>query len=232
MDRSKKTFKVYQKDKDKGKGKVCGIPNIKITNNLPPPLDTTLIHSVDPPVTDSIGVTHDDTNLDSKILFTTNVDTQEVNIVVDKDNTKVKNDIANNGNIDEQPVENVEVETQTEHTLQIEQLLDTSMNTEGTKTGTEKATEIELPTGENIEKPIEKPTEKPTKVQVHIEAEKPVITEKPKPLQVETQTQTDPPEDNTRKLVTNVGSTEVIKGVGQTSYYHYLKNGFSFPIIG
>lgn len=46
---------------------------------------------------------------------------------------------------------------------------------------------------------------------------KPVITKKPKPLQVKTQTKTDPPEDNTSKLVTNIGSTEVIKVVGQTS---------------
>lgn len=33
--KTKKTFKVYQKDK--GKGKIGGVPSIKITNNIPPP---------------------------------------------------------------------------------------------------------------------------------------------------------------------------------------------------
>lgn len=92
-----------------------------------------------------------------------NVDTQEVNIVVDKDNIEVKNDIANSGNIVEKPTKNVEVETQTEQT---EQPLDSGMNTGSIDAGTEK----------------------PLEAQVYIEAEKPVVTEKPKPLLVEMQT--------------------------------------------
>lgn len=40
----------------------------------------------------------------SEILFTMNVDTQEVNIVVDKDNIEVQNDIVDSGNIVEQPI--------------------------------------------------------------------------------------------------------------------------------
>lgn len=121
LNRSKKTFKVYQKDKDKGKGKVGGIPNLKISDNLPPLVDTALVHIVDTPATDSVGITHDDTNPKSEILFTMNMDTQEVNNVVDKDNTEVKNDIADSGNIVEQPTDNVEVEMKIkkiEHTLQ------------------------------------------------------------------------------------------------------------------
>lgn len=61
LNRPKETFKVYQKDKDKGKGKVGGIPNIKITDNLPPPLDTTPVPTNDTPATESVDITHDDT---------------------------------------------------------------------------------------------------------------------------------------------------------------------------
>lgn len=38
--RPKKTFKVYQKDRDKEKGKVGSLPNIKVTEKLPPSLVT------------------------------------------------------------------------------------------------------------------------------------------------------------------------------------------------
>lgn len=38
------------------------------------------------------GITHDDTNPKSKILFTMSVDTQYINIVVDKETTEVKAD--------------------------------------------------------------------------------------------------------------------------------------------
>lgn len=70
MNRPKKTFKVYQKDKDKGKEKIGGVPNIKITDNLPPPpLANAPVQSEDPPVINTEGITHDDTNLESEILL-------------------------------------------------------------------------------------------------------------------------------------------------------------------
>lgn len=122
MNQPKKTFKVYQKDKDKGKGKIGGFPNIKITDNLlPPPLNNAPVHSEDPPVIDTGGITHDDTNPKSEILFTMNVDTQEVNIIVDKDNLEVKLDNIDSGNMAEQPVETIKAEIPT----QIEKLLET-----------------------------------------------------------------------------------------------------------
>lgn len=43
-----------------------------------------------------------------------------------------------------------------------------------------------------------------------------VIIEKPKPFLVEIQTQTDPPEVDSSKLVTSTASTELVKVVGQT----------------
>lgn len=103
MNRPKKTFKVYQKDIDKGKGKVGGLPNIKVTDNLPPPLVTTPTNTKDIPTTKNIDMPHEETNPESKILFTMNIDTQEVNIVVDKDSTTVKNNIFNIENIAEKP---------------------------------------------------------------------------------------------------------------------------------
>lgn len=62
---------------------------------------TTLVDIDDIPATENVDTTHEDTNPKSKILFTMNIDTQEVNIVVDKDSTEVKND--NTRNIVEQP---------------------------------------------------------------------------------------------------------------------------------
>lgn len=43
------------------------------------------------------------------------------------------------------------------------------------------------------------------------------IAEKLKPLLVEMQTQTDPPEVDSSKSVTSTGSTEIVKVIGQTS---------------
>lgn len=87
----------------------------------------------------TLKVSHDDTNTESKILFTMNVDTQEVNIVVDKDTTEVKDDNVDSGNIVVKLVETVEVEipTQTEQSLQTKQPLNTGKNTKGKDAGIE-----------------------------------------------------------------------------------------------
>lgn len=77
---------------DKGKGKVGSPPSLKITDNLPPPLsDTPLTHTVDnQPTIKSMETPLEDTNPESHILYTMNIDTQEVSIVVDKETTKDK----------------------------------------------------------------------------------------------------------------------------------------------
>lgn len=90
-----KTIRVYQKDRDKGKGKVGGPPNLKITDKLPPPLfDTPPVETIDTqPTTQSMETPHEDTNPESNFFYTMNIDTQEVNIVVDKESTE-KIDVA------------------------------------------------------------------------------------------------------------------------------------------
>lgn len=111
-----KTFRVYQKDKDKGKGKIGGPPSIKVIDNLPPPpSDTPPTQTVDtPPVMDnveSMETTHEDPNPNSEVLYTMNIDTQEVNIVVDKE-TIEKRDVAT-----EPPTKKIAVETNVEDTV-------------------------------------------------------------------------------------------------------------------
>lgn len=87
--RNPKPIKVYQKDKDKGKGKVGGPPSIKIKDNLsPPPLITPLVTTTkDQPTDESMHVPQEDTNPNPEVLYTVDVDTQKVNIVIDKDTT-------------------------------------------------------------------------------------------------------------------------------------------------
>lgn len=71
-----KAFKVYQKDK--GIGKLGGVPAIKIIDNIPPPAQdtsTSPVHIANPPDMATEVITHDDTNPKSEILFTMNVDT-------------------------------------------------------------------------------------------------------------------------------------------------------------
>lgn len=122
-------------------------------------MDTVPVHTDDPPVIDTEGVTHDDTNLESKILFTMNVDTQEVNIVVDKDNTEVKVDNVDSGNISKKPIEIVEVEIP----IQTKQPLEVEKPTEGIDASTRPP---------KIELPIAELTKKPTEVEVHTMLEK------------------------------------------------------------
>lgn len=87
--------KAYQKDK--GKSKIGNVPNIMVKDNLPPlTQDTPPIIAEAPVQTDSQPkekaeeMTQDDTNPESNILFTINVDTQDFNFVMDKETTKVK----------------------------------------------------------------------------------------------------------------------------------------------
>lgn len=120
-----KTFKVYQKEKGKGKGKAGGPLSIKVTS------DTLPVVNIDTPPTtnnvESMETTHEDTNPDLEVLYTINIDTQEVNIMVDKESTE-KRDVAT-----EPLVENIVVETHVE---------DTVGNIEiGIKTHTEQSTD-------------------------------------------------------------------------------------------
>lgn len=97
-----KPIKVYQKDEDKGKGKVGGPPSIKITDNLPPPFqDTPSVTTIDDQLADeSMDISQEDTNPNSEVLYIVDIDTQKVKIMVDKDTTG-KTDMAS-----ESPVTN------------------------------------------------------------------------------------------------------------------------------
>lgn len=103
-----KTIRVYQKGRDKGKGKVGGPQSLKIIDNLtPPPSDTPLVVTTDnQPATESMETPLEDTNTESKILYTINIDTQEVNVVVDRKTIVDKKEEVTT----ESPVANVEVE--------------------------------------------------------------------------------------------------------------------------
>lgn len=87
-----KNIKVYQKDRDKGKRKVGGPPLLKITDNvLSPPVDTPPVDTTDSQLTTkSIKIPFEDTNLEFEVLYTINIDAQEVNVVVDRQTTEDK----------------------------------------------------------------------------------------------------------------------------------------------
>lgn len=87
--RNPKPIKVYQKDKDKGKGKVGGPPSIKVKDNLPPPVKIAIPKNQ--PAAESMHA--EDSNTNHEVLFTINVDTQNINITVDKDPSE-KSDMA------------------------------------------------------------------------------------------------------------------------------------------
>lgn len=58
------------------------------------PLDTPPVVTTDnQPATESMDTPHEDTNPDSEVLYTMNIDTQKVNIVVDKESIG-KSDVA------------------------------------------------------------------------------------------------------------------------------------------
>lgn len=112
--------KVYQKI-DKGKSKIGNIPDIIVKDNLPPlAQDTPPIISEAPAQIDSQPeeekseeVTKDDINPESNILFTMKVDTQDINIVLDKETTEVKKVEATNDVIFESPVNTVDSQLNT-----------------------------------------------------------------------------------------------------------------------
>lgn len=203
---------------------------------------------------ESMETTHEDPNPDSEVLYTMNIDSQEVNIMVDKE-TIEKRDVAT-----EPPIENIAVEINVEDTvgnIEIGIKTHTEQSTDPLDTGkidttdvhTKKPTEleqpatdksIEIPTMVNLEVHIEKPVEntetqseklamesieKPTEVhskkheekKVQTETVPPTIAEKPKPLLVEMQTQTDLPKVNINKEVTHTGGLQIVKAVGQSS---------------
>lgn len=212
----KKTFKVYQKDK--GKGKIGGVPSIKITYNIPPPTQDTPplapsspVHRANPPDIPIEGLTHDDTNPKYKILFIMNVDTQEVNIVVDKESAEVKVDSVENNKNSEKPTHTVDSQN-TEIPAQTEQP-ETEKPTEEKTTGTWPL-ESEQPAVVLIEKQLEE--------EVHNESVTLTVAEKlnqlEKLLKVEVQTQTNPPKENASKVDAFDGSKEdIVKVIGQTS---------------
>lgn len=178
-----------------------------------------------------------------------NIDTQEVNIVVDKESIEEKkNDVAS-----EQPADNIEIgiqEEQTEHT--IDPLVSGMVTNNTIDASIEKPIKSEIPTMENKEKPTKSPivdnakkqTEKPTvdntekqseipadntvkqaetqaekqvESQVHTETVSSTTTKKPKPLLVEMQTQIDPPEAETSKVISPTNNIEIVKVIGQSS---------------
>lgn len=105
--------KVYQKDK--GKGKIGSVPDITIKDNLPPPTQDAspitievLVQTGCQPEEKAEEITQDDTNPNSNILFTMNVDTQDFNIVMDKETTQVKQTKASNIEIFESLVNTID----------------------------------------------------------------------------------------------------------------------------
>lgn len=85
--RNPKPIKVYQKDKDKGKGKVGGPPSIKVKDNLPPPPLITLLVTTTEDQLANESMDIEDTNPNPKVLYIVDVDTQKVNIMIDKGTT-------------------------------------------------------------------------------------------------------------------------------------------------
>lgn len=187
---------------------------------------------------ESMETTHEDTNPDSEVLYTMNIDTQEVNIMVDKKKTK-KRDMEN-----EPPIENIAVETNIKDTVgnfEIEAEKQTKQSTDPLVTGktdvhpkqlatdsTNKSIEMsaidnlevnrenlventksqsEKLAMDSIEKQtevhIEKSEEEKDEVKVNVENVQPTSSEKPKPLLVEMQTETNLPEVTISKEVTH-----------------------------
>ncbi|XP_059066379.1 uncharacterized protein LOC131857696 [Cryptomeria japonica] len=108
--------KVYKKI-DKGKSKVGSVPDITIKDNLPPlAQDTPLVVSEAPAEKEnesdkekiSEEVKTDNVDSESDILFTMNVDTQGINIVLDKETAKEKKFDAINVEKPESPVKNID----------------------------------------------------------------------------------------------------------------------------
>lgn len=180
--RNSKPIKVYQKDKDKGKRKFGGPPSIKIIDNLPPPSqDTPLVTTIEDQSTDeSVDISQEDTNPNSEVLNIVDVDTQKVNIVVDKDTTD-KTDMAS-----EPPV------------------TDNTDNTEGKPTDSAIEQQAEQQTEQQVEQ------QAPAQEQVNTESVPPTAAEQNKPLLKEMETQTDLPEVTTRKDISPTGRIQSV----------------------
>lgn len=151
-----KTFKVYQKDKDKGKGKVGGVPPIQITDNLPPPAqDIPPVHTVNPSDMGTEDVILDNTNPDSEILFSMNVDKQNINIVVDKETAEVK----------AYDVKNSKVSEILAHTIDSQkiEILAQDKEPKTEKHAEDKGTNTEKPSKEKVQTQIETPKENVSK---------------------------------------------------------------------
>lgn len=106
--------KLYQKDE--GEGKIGSVPDIIIKDNLsplaqdtPPIIVEASTQTKSHPDKEKVEeITKDDTNPESDILFTMNVDTQEFNIVLDKETTEVKKAKTTNIEIFESPVNTID----------------------------------------------------------------------------------------------------------------------------
>lgn len=172
-----KTVRVYQKYKDKGKDKVGGPPNLKIMDNLPPShSDTPPVETIDTqPLTESMETPHEDTNPESEILYTMNIVTQEVNIVVNKETTEDKKKYV----ATEPPTIDVEIRVETQ-TKQSVDSLSTRMVVDT------KPTELEQQTNKPVEKlvvdSVEVHTEKPI-VNIETSLEKPTVETTMKPTE-------------------------------------------------
>lgn len=182
--RNPKPIKVYQKERDKGKGKVGGPLRIKVKDNLSPlPQITSPVKTTeDQPADESMNIK--DTNPNPEVLYTVDVDTQKINIVVDKDTTGMT-DMAS-----KPPV-----------TEQTDQTQEKPGDDNNTKKQTEKQEEKKGLEQEQVQEQSHEETVQPTTGEVH------------KPLLKKIQTQTDLLEITT-SLVTsstdgiqNVGSS-------------------------
>lgn len=190
---SHKPIKVYQKDKDKGKGKAGGPPSIKVKDNLlPPPPNTSPVikNSQDQPIVENMNV--EDMNPNPEVLYIVDVDTQKINIVVDKDTTG-KIDMTNKPPVTEQ-----------------------TDQTQDEPVDDNKEQQVDTQTETETEKQIEKQEEKKAleQAKVHMDIEPLTTGEDQKPLLKEMETQTDLPEVTT-SLVTS--TTDSIQNVGSTS---------------
>lgn len=179
-----KTIRVYQKDRDKGKGKVGGPPSLKITDNLPPPpSDTPPEETTDNQMaTESMETPQEDTNPESKILYTMNIDTQEVNVVVDKETTKdIKEDVTT-----ESPIADVEVEVNDKVNISIEKPTQTEQLAEDTtgKTLEEPIVKTKKQSGEPVMDSAKVQTEK-SEVHTETTSEKLVVESSKKPSEIQ-----------------------------------------------
>lgn len=159
--RNPKLIKVYQKDKDKGKGKVGGPPSLKIKDNLsPPPLITPPVTTTeDKPIDESMGI--EDTNPNPEVLYIVNIDTQKINIVLDKDTTD-KTDMAS-----EPPVTNI--------TDDIEKPIETEIDQQTESQAEQQASEQEQ-VHKETEPPETREKQKPLLKEMETQTDLPKVT--------------------------------------------------------